>query len=200
MRKFLKSIQLDRWTFGGLQRVAVVSHTHADHDPTARQCTFVPEEVFVHDLHYGSISNPARTTVKAVEPRRGRRIRGRVYGYPLLADDLRRALKIVAPDGYLHAAWWIFREGNKTAVFIGELDAPEVDLIPRLVKKLRPEIVVLPSYGGIKNGKHRTSYPEELAEKVARTAEKLRNSGTEVWGLPHPVTPDWADEVAQKFC
>ncbi len=200
MRKFLRSVQLDHWSFGGLQKVGVVSHTHIDHDPTAAQCTFVPEEIFVHDLHYSSIRDPTRTTVKAVSPRRGRRISGRVYGYPLLADDLRRAFNITPPGGYLHSAWWIFREGNRTAIFIGELDASEVNLIPNIVEIVKPAVIILPSYGGIKDGKHRTSHPDELANKVARIAEILKDSGISVWGLPHPVTPPWADEIAHKIC
>ena len=200
MKKFLKSVQLDRWTFGGLNDIGVVSHCHEDHDPTIQNCTFVPETIFVHDSHYRNVRNPARTSVRSVDPRRGRRIKGRVYGYPFLARDLKRALNIEAPDGYLHAAWWVFRKGSRTAVFIGELDAPEVEVMLKFIEKIKPEIVVLPSYGEMKFNVHRTQYPEELAEKIEKAAGELKKKGIEVWALPHPITPEWADEVAQRLC
>lgn len=200
MEDLLGSVQLDRWTFRGWNPIAIVSHVHSDHDPTVANCSLRPEKILIHERFFAGLHNPSGISVVSTPSRRGQRIFSNSRGYPFLGRDIEGEFGIDVPAGGLHAAWWIFKKDGVLSIFAGDLNVLDVKVMRDLSEKLEPEIVVLPSYGEIKGGRHGTAYPGELKEKVAMLAETLRNRGIGVWGLPHPVTPEWADRVAQRFC
>lgn len=199
MTGYFSDFQYDQWTFSGLCRVGVVSHTHIDHDPTLLDLLWVPEEIYV-PVFFQQIADMTVTSVKAVKQREGRQITKDCRGWPLGRQAINKILNIDKDEPH-HAAWWILRCGGRVAFFIGELDVPEVSVLKEMVKKIQPDILMLPVYSDIQEGMHRTSYPSELRKKVDELANWWADKGNEIWALPHiPIKkPDWATKMAEKL-
>lgn len=205
VKERLKRIQFDRWTYSGLDESVIVSHTHEDHDPTA--CMDVPGTVYVHVVHFPQLERHERVPIEQVDPReRGARIEKGLYGIPLYKKELERRYGIAVPGGKLHAAWWLFKTVEGKAMYVGELDSPEVELVLNVVKKETLSVVILPAYGEMSESsakRHRFRNPhdeEELKRKVAELAKSLKGRGMEVWAVPHPIFPGWSDKTAWKAC
>lgn len=195
VKERLKRIQFDRWTYSGLDESVIVSHTHEDHDPTT--CMDIPGTIYVHVVHFQHLRKHEGVPIEQVDPReRGARIEKGFYGIPLYKKELEERYEIAVPDGKLHAAWWLLKTIEGKAMFVGELDSPEVELVSDIVEREGLSVVILPSYGGmseISAKRHRFRDPQdkkELKRKIARLAKNLKGRGLEAWAVPHPVSPE----------
>jgi hypothetical protein len=198
VKRILVSAQWDVWAFPQLgehplvtQRVLVVSHNHMDH-------------IDRHPERFDIILYPAGLPV----PERLRNLKNLLI--------VKRSEKVerliftqVGPRGLsvllnqevesLHARWWLVRTVREGVgvLFVGDLDFRETLLVMEFAKVARNhgvKCILLPSYGGLMG--HGGMAPLSLKKAIEDLAYTLRNQGFALGGLPHPITPDWADFVA----
>lgn len=197
--ELLSKIMYDQWTFSGFCRLGVVSHTHEDHDPSNLEPMWVPEEIYT-PVFFQQVHHPEATAVKVVKGKEGRRLNRDCRGWPLGYQAVNKILGAEKNEP-THAAWWVLRASGRVVLFVGELDAPEVSVLEELADVAKPDILIVPVYGDIQEGEHRTKYPSELREKINEFAKKWADEGNEIWALPHVPTgrPEWATRLAERL-
>jgi L-ascorbate metabolism protein UlaG (beta-lactamase superfamily) len=198
VKRILVSAQWDVWGFQQFgerplvtQRVLVISHGHIDHIDGH------PEK-FDTVLYPTGLPMPERLrnlrNVLIVE--RSEKIERLVFtqvGPRELSTLLNRKVES------LHARWWLVRtvKEGEGVLFVGDLDFQETSLVAEFAKVARNHgvrCVLLPSYGGLME--HGSVTPLSLKKAIENLAYTLRNQGFALGGLPHPITPDWADFAA----
>jgi len=201
VRRILVSAQWDIWGFPQFcerplvtQRVLVVSHNHMDH-------------IDRHPERFDTVLYPAGLPV----PERLRNLRN-----VLIVDRSEKIERLVFTQvgprelsallnqevESLHARWWLVRTVGEGVgmLFVGDLDFQETSLVTEFAKVAKNHgvrCVLLPSYGGLT--RHGGMTPLSLKKTIEDLAYTLRNQGFTLGGLPHPITPKWADFVAARI-
>jgi hypothetical protein len=194
--RLISSIQFDRWIFGFPTLFTVVSHRDADHDPL-RSIFNYPEPLIYSD-NYTPKPVFGRRSLSFIYIQEGNsEIVRSVKVTPVLRRTLSRLLGIRVYR--LHACWWFLATKEFLILFIGELDAPEIPILSKLLDKVQGlDALLLPSYGGMNPPAHQVAYRDELKVEVAKLAKRERAKGRALYGLPHPVIPEWAEMSAQR--
>ncbi len=191
IEKLLGSIQFDRWIFGYPTRFTLTSHCHTDHDPLASSFDF--PEPLIYSKNY-----TPKKSVNALMLNDGDREKiGGTFVSALGPKTLSRLTGLTITR--LHACWWIISTKKLLILFVGELDAPEIPMLSKLLDNIpNMDAVLLPSYGGINPPAHRSSFRDELKNGIALLSRKEKEKDRFVYALPHPVIPDWAGLCARR--
>lgn len=191
IERLIGSIQFDRWIFGYPTRFTLTSHGHTDHDPLESSFDF--PEPLVHSRNY-----VPQKSVNALLLNDGERekVNG-TFVSALGPKAVSRLTGLAVPR--LHACWWIISTKRLLVLFVGELDAPEIPILNKLLDNIpNMDAVLLPSYGGINPPAHRTSFRDELKNEITTLVKKEKEKDRFVYALPHPVLADWAVLCARR--
>lgn len=191
IEKLIGGIQFDRWIFGYPTRFTLASHCHTDHDPLESSFDF--PEPLVHSRNY-----TPKKSVNALILNDGDREKiGGTFVSALGPKTLSRLTGLTISR--LHAYWWIISTKKFLILFVGELDAPEISILSKLLDNIpNMDAILLPSYGGINPPAHYASFRNQLKNEIALLAKREKEKGRLVYALPHPISPDWAGLCARR--
>jgi len=193
LNSLVASIQFDQWIMVlGAPRCTVVSHLDEDHDPFLTRNT---PPIIINGRMLSSRSKINSTLFYTVDPSAPAIHSGMVFW---LTEDIRNKCQNIIKN--FHADWWYIHSKTSGLLFVGDLNYPEIPVIPIVVKYIktyRPlDAVLLPSYGGINPPAHHIPEdvgPTVMADAIATVAQNLKKEGIKVGGLPHPVPAPWSD-------
>ena len=206
LEEFLKKMQFDQCFFpfsrGLLPReYAIMSHNHTDHKPNFVRKEFIPKKIYV-PVFFSLNFHSYKTRIIEVKQRKGKKLNGSTRIWPLGRNALKNILKDESVEEPSHAAWWLIRNDNGAALFVGELDFPEIEALKRFLNMVDIKILLLPIYNNIENGAHRTNHSCQLKKEINKLAYWfLKNQNGKIWGLPHThqPKPKWATIMAKKL-
>ena len=99
----------------------------------------------------------------------------------------------------LHAFWWFLATRDLLVLFVGDLYASEIELLGKLLDEVSDlDAVLLVSYGGMAPPKRGVRYRDQMMVEIGELARREKEKGRILYGLPHPVIPEWADRSAQR--
>jgi len=196
LNSLISSIQFDRWIFGFPTRFTLVSHKDRDHDPLQSSLSF-PEPLIYSDNYTptGSARRIYRNTyVGDGTPLRVKKTNVTPIGPKTLS-------RLTGTQVWsLHAFWWFIATKEHLVLFVGDLYVSEIPLLATLLEKVpNLDALVLVSYGGMNPPTHGVKYRDQLKNEIAAIAKREKMKGRIIYGLPHPLIPDWADRSAHHM-
>lgn len=188
----LRAIQFDRWVLvGGTPQISVMSHGDIDHNP---QLASMPhaKPIAVTVRFRFSVTGDVGTDRFICEYD----VLNLLKGFSLY--PLKRVRERFTEYRDFHADWWFITDRKASVLFIGELDYPEVELVKSLIKYIsdvgrKPDVVLLPSYGGVITHKVPERSPQALQSSIRKLALQLKSEKFLLGALPHPIGADWSD-------
>ena len=81
----------------------------------------------------------------------------------------------------------------------GERQISEIELLSKLLDEVSDlDAILLVSYGGMTPPKHGVRYRDQMMVEIGELTRREKEKGRILYGLPHPVIPEWADRSAQR--
>mgnify|MGYP000032263942 CR=1 FL=1 len=194
--RLIVSIQFDRWIFGFPTRFTLVSHEDVDHDPLKSSFRF-PEPLIYSDNYVPRMGAKRKTFSSIYISEGSLAVIKRVKVTPVGPRTLSRLIGIRVRR--LHAFWWFLATRDLLVLFVGDLYASEIELLGKLLDEVSDlDAVLLVSYGGMAPPKHGVRYRDQMMVEIGELARREKEKGRILYGLPHPVIPEWADRSAQR--
>ncbi len=193
---FLGNLQLDRWRLSSSDpKLTIMSHSHEDHNPQ-RSRTRPASPIATTVRYYQRLAGTSGKEYQICEYDRFSQIKN----FQVLPFFNIRASVTLLRD--FHADWWLITNRTSTALFVGELDYPEVSVLVPLVKRIKDagrnlDVVLTPAYGGLTET-HRIPQgvpPMRFQDSIESTMKQLKQQyALLVAALPHSTNvPEWSD-------